>query len=94
VTDSTYEAEKYEAMARAFGTYDVVGFFSDVHPFESYIDKWEEEYAEKLCVRARERYPIGWKNTSPCMRRESANKTTLSCVYVIWPKIFLRSCMP
>lgn len=53
-------AEVDAAVARAFGTYDVVGFFSDVHPFESYIDKWEEEYAERLCVRARERYPIGW----------------------------------
>lgn len=48
------------AVARAFADYDVVGFFSDVSPWESYIDRWEEMYGPGLCVRALERHPIGW----------------------------------
>lgn len=48
------------AVERAFAEYDVAGFFSDVHPFETYIDKWEEEHGAGLCVRVQERYPIGW----------------------------------
>jgi len=27
----------------AFGTYDVVGFFSDLEGWESYVDRWDEE---------------------------------------------------
>ena len=49
-----------EAVAAAFLRYDVVGFFSDVHPWESYIDRWAEEYGEGLCVRAGPRHVIGW----------------------------------
>jgi hypothetical protein len=53
-------AEVDAAVARTFAEYDVVGFFSDVHPFETYIDKWEEDYGDRLCVRVLDRYPIGW----------------------------------
>lgn len=48
------------AVSKAFETYDVVGFYSDVHPFESYIDKWEQELGDTLCARANERHPIQW----------------------------------
>ena len=48
------------AVEQAFAEYDVVGFYSDVHPWESYVDKWEQDHTETLCARAQERHPIGW----------------------------------
>lgn len=47
-------------VRQAFETYDVVGFYSDVHPWESYIDSWADELSSKLCVRATATNPIGW----------------------------------
>jgi hypothetical protein len=47
-------------VALARERWDVVGFYSDVHPFESYIDQWAEEFGEDLCVRATAHHPIGW----------------------------------
>jgi hypothetical protein len=46
------------AVHDAFATYDVVGFYSDVHPAEDYIDRWTVEFGERLCARATERQPI------------------------------------
>lgn len=48
------------AVGKAFDTYDVVGFYSDLHPWESYVDKWRDEFALGLCVKASERHPIAW----------------------------------
>lgn len=48
------------AVEHAFATYDVVGFLSDVHLWETYIEKWEEEHGDTLCVRATERKPIAY----------------------------------
>ncbi len=48
------------AVEQAFAQYDVVGFYSDVHPWESYIDKWEQDHTETLCARATERHPVAW----------------------------------
>jgi len=53
-------AEVDAAVDKAFADYDVVGFFSDVSPWESYIDKWEEAHGDQLCARSTERHPIGW----------------------------------
>ena len=50
----------HEAVAGAFERYDVVGFFSDVHPWEAYIDLWTETYGERLCAEASPRSAIGW----------------------------------
>jgi hypothetical protein len=48
------------AVREAFETYDVVGFYSDVHPWESYVDRWAEELGTDLIVKASPRQPIGW----------------------------------
>lgn len=49
-----------EAVRGAFEQYDVVGFYSDVHPLESLVDEFELEYAEGLCVKSTTRHPIAW----------------------------------
>jgi hypothetical protein len=43
-----------------FGKYDVVAFFSDLHPFESYVDKWAAVYAEKLFTKACGKHSIAF----------------------------------
>lgn len=45
---------------QAFAKYDVVGFYSDRQHFETYIDKWAEEFGDKLCVASRVKQPIEW----------------------------------
>ncbi|MFA5517219.1 MAG: hypothetical protein WDA20_13115 [Desulfuromonadales bacterium] len=47
-------------VAQAFERWDVVGFYSDVQFWESYIDKWEVEYGDKLCAKSTVRHPIAW----------------------------------
>lgn len=48
------------AVAQAFERFDVVAFYSDVHPWEAYIDIWSQRYGRDLCVGATNRNPIGW----------------------------------
>lgn len=48
------------SVIKAFADFDVVGFYSDVHPWESYVDRWEQDYGEQLCARASTRHPIAW----------------------------------
>lgn len=48
------------AVRKAFATYDVVGFYSDLYPWESYVDAWAEDLADKLCTKASPRQPIAW----------------------------------
>src|SRR5581483_3096079 len=48
------------AVANAFERFNVLAFFSDLHPFESYVDKWAEEYGKKLKIKASPKHPIAW----------------------------------
>ena len=47
-------------VASAFAQYRVVGFFSDVAHFESYVDKWSAEYGSGLLVSASTKSAVGW----------------------------------
>jgi len=57
-------AEIDRAVRAAFEIYDVVGFFSDLHPWESYVDRWDQELGREprrsLCVAASTRHRIAW----------------------------------
>lgn len=57
-------AEIDRAVRAAFEHYDVVGFFSDLHPWESYVDRWAQELGTKprrqLCALASPRHRIAW----------------------------------
>ena len=39
-------------VARAFEAYDVVAFYGDLAGWESYLDRWRDEYADRLLVNA------------------------------------------
>lgn len=60
------------AVRDAFSTFDVVGFYADVALWESYIADWENDFSERLSVKASERSAIGWD------MRQSLKKVTLA----------------
>lgn len=47
-------------VRNAFERYDVVGFFSDLHPWESYVDRWAEELGATLCVKSSGKHAIAF----------------------------------
>lgn len=47
-------------VRQTFERYDVVAFFSDLHPWESYVDAWAEDFGRTLCVKASPSHPIAW----------------------------------
>jgi len=48
------------AVRKAFDHYDVVAFFSDLHPFESYVDAWERDLGRDLCAAATMKHRIAF----------------------------------
>ena len=52
------------AVRDAFERYDVVAFFSDLHPWESYVDRWAQELGHErgheLCAAATMKHRIAW----------------------------------
>lgn len=49
-----------EAVEEAHERYKVVAFFSDLHPLESYVDKWAEKYGRSYAVKATQKHAIAW----------------------------------
>ena len=47
-------------VANCFAQYRVLGFYSDVAHFESYVDRWSAEYGAGLLVSASPRSAVGW----------------------------------
>ena len=53
-------AEVDAAVAFAFKTWKVAGFFADPPYYQTYVDKWDREYGEKLLVVSQASSPIKW----------------------------------
>ncbi|WGH21351.1 terminase large subunit [Arthrobacter phage Emotion] len=49
-----------DAVAHTFATLDVVAFFSDVAYWETDVDAWRDEYAERLKIKATTRHAVAW----------------------------------
>lgn len=49
-----------EAVDAAHAKYRVVAFRSDLHPLESYVDKWAEKYGRSYAVKASPKHAIAW----------------------------------
>lgn len=47
-------------VTSTFAQYRVVGFYSDVAHFESYVDRWSSEYARTLVAHATAKSAVGW----------------------------------
>jgi len=48
------------AVRQAFDRYDVVAFFSDLHPWESYVDAWSRDLGKDLCAAASTKHRVAW----------------------------------
>jgi hypothetical protein len=49
-----------DAVRGAFDRYDVAAMFSDVHPWESYVDAWSRDFGAGLRVKAAEKSAVGY----------------------------------
>lgn len=47
-------------VRQAFERFNVVAFLSDLHPFESYVDRWAEDFRDQLVVKASTRHMVAW----------------------------------
>ncbi|MFF3673557.1 terminase [Streptomyces sp. NPDC002120] len=59
----TWEIDKDEVsdrVAHVFANYNVVGFFSDVARWETYVNQWSERYAGKLEIKAAGKSTVGF----------------------------------
>ncbi|GAB3209789.1 terminase [Marinactinospora endophytica] len=45
-------------IAEVFERFDVVAFYAEPGPLLSYVDKWGEEYGDRVCVRAHPKNPV------------------------------------
>lgn len=72
--DGLLPRDQVDALVhQVFEKYDVVGFYSDRLHFETYIDKWAEEFGDRLCVSARVKQPVEWDMGA---RNHDATKAT------------------
>jgi hypothetical protein len=49
-----------DVVQSTFECFQVVAYFSDLHPFESYVDKWAQLYRQRLLVKASEKHAVAW----------------------------------
>jgi hypothetical protein len=59
--DGEAPRELIDAAVRAtFEKYKVLAFFSDLHPFESYVDSWAADFGKRLKIKASVKHAIAW----------------------------------
>lgn len=73
-------AEFDEALAHAFETYQVVAMAADVHPFETYIEKWERELGGRLSVKITPRTALAYDMRSNLQRTTITNEALMEAV--------------
>lgn len=63
IAPDDWEVDREEvdaAVAGAFETYEVVGFYADPPHWQDYIDRWTREFGERLQIKASQTRPIEW----------------------------------
>jgi hypothetical protein len=59
--DGEAPRDEIDAMVvSAFERFRVCAFFSDLHPWESYVDRWAERFGRRLVVKANVRHAVAW----------------------------------
>lgn len=64
----TWQVDREEvdaAVSRAMRFFEVAGFFADPAHWQDYLDRWHNEYAEKMRVRATAKKPLEWWTNRP-----------------------------
>ena len=62
----------------AFAKYNVVAFFADVHPWESYVDLWSNKFRERVMVKASSGHHIGYNMSGNQQEITEANQRLVS----------------
>lgn len=68
------------AVHAAFRDYKVVGFFSDVKMWESYVADWGATYGEKLLVKASGANAVAWDMRGAMTRVTRANELVMAAI--------------
>lgn len=69
-----------EAIAHAFATYEVVAMAADVHPFETYIEKWERELSGQLKTKITPRTALAYDMRSNLQRTTVTNEALMEAI--------------
>jgi len=52
-------------VAKAMKHFEVVGFFCDPAHWQDYVDRWQNEYGDKMQVKANRQRPLEWWTNRP-----------------------------
>src|SRR5699024_5011041 len=63
-----------EAIREIMEAYNVVGFYSDLHPWQSYVDAWNRDFGEELVVKSSAKNAIAWDMSGSQKRSTQANE--------------------
>lgn len=81
-TNEVDRADIDRTVREAFSMYDVVGFYGDLHPWESYHDAWAEEFGDGLLVKASSSHATAWDMRSRTAAFTSAVESLHGAVLV------------
>lgn len=77
----TVDTEAVDAKVReCFEVFDVVGFYSDLHPWQSYVDAWNRDFGQDLKVKAGGANAIAWDMASSLKRSTKAHEALASSI--------------
>lgn len=66
--DDDWQVDREEVdacLAGAMRNFEVVGFYADPAHWQDYLDRWHNEYAEKMRVQATVKKPLEWWTNRP-----------------------------
>lgn len=69
-----------DLIANTFEKYEVVGMAADVHPFETYIEQWENDYSDRLKVKITPKTWLAYDMRSNQQRTTKANEGFIEAV--------------
>src|SRR5699024_8977436 len=69
------------AVREAMETYNVIGFYADLHPWESYIDAWNRDFGEELVVKSSSKNAIAWDMRGSLKRATAANEALVDACH-------------
>lgn len=74
-----------DAVRKAFADFTVLAFFSDLHPFESYVDTWAEDFGQQLAIKATAKHAVAWdmrsKGKESTVEYERLHNEIVECAF-------------
>ena len=74
--------EEVDAKVReVFEAFNVVGFYADLHPWQSYIDAWNRDFGLDLKVKSSSKNAIAWDMSSSLKASTKAHEALISSIW-------------